>query len=144
MLWALYMKSIVLGILLLFVLIIKPLFYLYWTNWTLFSTLLSLEYARVLDKLKAERERGITIDILLHRHWCSETLWLHQEHDHSYTHLPRLLRPSSPSRSTSSAYPAGAGSGPFPVLATKPATARRLSSNARGTGWILFFNPLLV
>jgi hypothetical protein len=63
MLWALYMKSIVLGILLLFVRIIKPLFYLYWTNWTLFSTLLSLEYARVLDKLKVERERGITIDM---------------------------------------------------------------------------------
>jgi hypothetical protein len=57
--------------------------------------------------------------------------------DFCSSRLPRLLRPSSPSRSTSSAYPAGAGSGSFPVLATKPATARHLSQGgeaAAGSG----------
>lgn len=54
----------------------------------------SFKYAWVLDKLKAERERGITIDISL---WKFETTKyyitiigprprLHQEHDHR--HIP--------------------------------------------------------
>ena len=66
--------------------------------------------AWVLDKLKAERERGITIDIALWKfetpkfmvtvscldqnlyrlnqpslgYWCPRTSWFHQEHDHWY------------------------------------------------------------
>jgi len=52
----------------------------------------SFKYAWVLDKLKAERERGITIDIalwkfetkkiLLHNHRCSWPSRFHQKHDH--------------------------------------------------------------
>ena len=74
----------------------------------------SFKYAWVLDKLKAERERGITIDIALwkfetnkvkyryyiifpnkflvlcHHYWCPRSPWFHQEHDHRY--LPSWLR----------------------------------------------------
>ena len=79
----------------------------------------SFKYAWVLDKLKAERERGITIDIALwkfetnkvnllnfswfywifmnlqlflvlrHHHWRTRSSWFHQEHDHWY--LPSWL-----------------------------------------------------
>ena len=45
----------------------------------------SFKYAWVLDKLKAERERGITIDIAL---WKFET---NKERNHNYLPFPIIF-----------------------------------------------------